>query len=102
MKKKTQQAPKPVQLNIEPKEVLSQESLPLTPPSEDKVETYSVRVTYTKVNIRQEPSLNSAIVTRVMAGEKLKISETKEINGYAWGYSDYYKGWIALEFTEKV
>lgn len=61
-------------------------------------ETYKVKITASKLNVRSNPNVNSAIVTQVKAGEVYTIIEERE----GWGRLKSGAGWIALEYTQKI
>ena len=61
-------------------------------------ETYKVKITASKLNVRSSPNVNSAIVTQVKAGEVYTIIEERE----GWGRLKSGAGWIALEYTKRI
>lgn len=61
-------------------------------------ETYKVKITASKLNVRSSPNVNSAIVTQVKAGEVYTIIEERE----GWGRLKSGAGWIALEYTQRI
>ena len=61
-------------------------------------ETYKVKITASKLNVRSNPNVNSAIVTQVKAGEVYTIIEERE----GWGRLKSGAGWIALEYTKRI
>lgn len=61
-------------------------------------ETYKVKITASKLNVRSNPNVNSAIVTQVKAGEVYTIIEERE----GWGRLKSGAGWIALEYTQRI
>lgn len=61
-------------------------------------ETYRVKITASKLNVRSSPNVNSAIVTQVKAGEVYTIIEERE----GWGRLKSGAGWIALEYTQRI
>ena len=61
-------------------------------------ETYKVKITASKLNVRSSPNVNSAIVTQVKVGEVYTIIEERE----GWGRLKSGAGWIALEYTQKI
>ena len=67
--------------------------------------SYDVRVTSENgVNIRSVASLSGEILGAVPFGMIIHISSRRSNNGYTWGLTEYngIKGWIALDFTERV
>ena len=62
------------------------------------IETYKVKITASKLNVRSSPNVNSAIVTQVKAGEVYTIIEERE----GWGRLKSGAGWIALEYTKRI
>ena len=61
-------------------------------------ETYKVKITASKLNVRSSPNVNSAIVTQVKVGEVYTIIEERE----GWGRLKSGAGWIALEYTKRI
>ena len=61
-------------------------------------ETYKVKITASKLNVRSSPNVNSTIVTQVKAGEVYTIIEERE----GWGRLKSGAGWIALEYTKRI
>ena len=62
--------------------------------------TSTVTVTNAYVNIRKNPNTDptNAPIGTVKYGEKLVITEVKEVKGALWGKFD--KGWVALMYTD--
>lgn len=58
----------------------------------------TVKVTATKVNLRQGPGTNYSVVGMANPGDTFVITETAEGSGYTWGKFD--GGWIVLKFTD--
>ena len=67
-------------------------------PVQVTTETYKVKVTTNKLNVRSGPNVNNAIVTQVKQGEVYTIIEERE----GWGKLKSGAGWIALEYTQRV
>lgn len=66
---------------------------------------YTVKVTASDgVNIRSGAGTSYKILGAVPCGAKLEISRQTSGGGYTWGLTEYggTKGWIALNFTEKI
>ena len=59
---------------------------------------YIVRVTADVLNVREQPTTESAIVREVYRGEAYTI--VQEQNG--WGFLKSGVGWICLQYTERV
>ena len=72
--------------------------------SSEKV-NYSVTVTSSNgVNIRSGAGISFRILGAVPFGAKLDIIRQTDGGGYRWGLTEYdgIKGWIALNYTEKI
>jgi len=66
-------------------------------PDTEKIESVTITVTGTDVNIRRGPGTGYATSGRANKGDKLTITETAVADGHTWGKST--KGWIALTYT---
>lgn len=62
------------------------------------VENYKVKVTASKLNVRNQPNSNGAIITQVSKNEIYTIIEEKE----GWGKLKSGAGWIYLEYTQRI
>lgn len=62
------------------------------------VNPHLVRITADKLNVRSQPSNDSAVTTQVKKGGVFTIIEEKE----GWGRLKSGAGWINLSYTEKV
>ncbi len=63
---------------------------------------YLVRITADSLNVRQDHSAASAVVTKVSRGEVFTIVEEFNNGGTMWGRLKSGAGWIALRYTEGV
>lgn len=62
------------------------------------VSTYKIRITANSLNVRQQPSMDSPIVTQVKKDGVYTIIEERE----GWGKLKSGAGWLNLSYTEKV
>lgn len=79
------------------------EEPPCDSPAEPEVEPqdYTVRVnTKNGLNVRTSPT---GTVKRTLPNNTLVvISKEQKVGSRTWGYSELYKGWLALDFTVKT
>lgn len=61
-------------------------------------ENVTVTVTENGVNVRKDAGTGFAVVTKVNAGDRLVISETKMVGNVKWGR--YSAGWLSLAYTD--
>ena len=57
----------------------------------------TVANTYIGVNVRNEASTASAILTKIMVNSRIEILETKTVNGQNWAYTTL--GWISMNYV---
>ena len=74
-----------------------EQDAPETEPVEPAV-LATVKVTYDGVNYRKGPGTNYTVLGQKYDGDVLKITDTKQANGYTWG--QFEEGWIALQYTD--
>ena len=73
--------------------------LPLENDGSDGAEEYKTgTVTASDVNCRNKPSLTSTVVGKRNTGDKVKIYETVEADGYTWGRMED-GSWIAMNYV---
>ena len=51
------------------------------------------------LNVRADASINAAITGRVVWGESVSISTTRQVGGYLWGRLADGRGWLAIGDT---
>ena len=57
-----------------------------------------VTVTASRMNVRSGPGANYKRVRYAYEGEKMRITEVRDVNGIPWGQFD--EGWICLDYTD--
>ena len=70
----------------------------VTPAAKTVRENVTVTVTENGVNVRKDAGTSHAVVTKVNAGDRLVISETKMVGSVKWGR--YSGGWLSLVYTD--
>ena len=70
----------------------------VTPAAKTVRENVTVTVTENGVNVRKDAGTAYAVVTKVNAGDRLVISETKMVGNVKWGR--YSGGWLSLVYTD--
>lgn len=64
--------------------------------------SFMVRVTRDDLNIRKGPGYKTYEIVGTCPVGAYTITETKEAEGFTWGRLKSKKGWIALEYTERI
>lgn len=80
-------------------ELFSQENTDYVPESEDlnaKTGKYKIKTSGSSLNMRENPDINSKIVTKITNGEIIFVTEMKP----GWAYTVYNskKGWVSTEY----
>ena len=57
----------------------------------------AVDVTNSYLNVRSGPGTNYAVVGQLHVGDKIVITETKQVGNLLWGKCEI--GWISLKYT---
>lgn len=80
-------------------ELFSKENTDYVPETEDlssKIGKYKVKTSGSSLNMRENPDINSKIVTKITNGEIIFVTEMKP----GWAYTVYNskKGWVSTEY----
>lgn len=74
----------------------------LRPKTRSNKKSYLVKITCDVLRVRDYPSVNAKINTRVYKGQVYTIVDEFTGGGYLWGKLKSGAGWIALSYTKKI
>lgn len=66
------------------------------------VKDYEVKVTTAVLNVRENPTTASKIVSQIKEGEVYTITHEQKAENMVWGKLKSKTGWISLSYTKKV